>query len=393
MKKRLKSVFFILALLIAAGAARASASHLIDRGFTGHQMLDVFNLINMGGRVYDPVVQQFLSPDPYVQFPDNTQNLNRYAYCLNSPLMYTDPDGEWVQYVVGAIMGGISGWQIGKAQGAKGWEMAGYILGGAIIGTATAGIGTAVSSAVSTSVAAAGGTAMQSAVASGMIGGMVTNGINAAGMTALAGGNVVDVLGATIKGTVIGGFSGAAGAAAFQGMNNLLTNDIVKHIGKVTITIKNPLSSLPTNTLSYMAGSTASQVTTNLLNGRKPFQGVDYGLNLGILLPLTTDVIKYIPSFNHYIAKKNTTDYFPGPTTRADRSRYELSPSGDLIIKQMLYYLEYRETDFDEYIRVELWKTLFPDGIYERSIFVDGTFIPSYRNIIQSIYNFNIWKK
>ena len=28
--------------------------------------------------------------------PDNTQNLNRYAYCLNSPLMYTDPTGEQV---------------------------------------------------------------------------------------------------------------------------------------------------------------------------------------------------------------------------------------------------------------------------------------------------------
>ena len=30
-------------------------NYLIDRGFTGHQHLDVFKLINMGGRVYDPV--------------------------------------------------------------------------------------------------------------------------------------------------------------------------------------------------------------------------------------------------------------------------------------------------------------------------------------------------
>ena len=73
-------------------------THLIDRGFTFHQHLNVFNLINMGGRVYDPVVGQFLSPDPYVQAPDNTQNMNRYAYCINSPLMYTDPTGEKMKW-------------------------------------------------------------------------------------------------------------------------------------------------------------------------------------------------------------------------------------------------------------------------------------------------------
>ena len=84
--------------------------HLIDRGFTMHQHLDAFNLINMNGRVYDPIVQQFLSPDPYVQDPENTQNLNRYSYCLNSPLMYTDPTGEQVlgynPYFIGSF--GIS---------------------------------------------------------------------------------------------------------------------------------------------------------------------------------------------------------------------------------------------------------------------------------------------
>ncbi len=37
---------------------------------------------------------RFLSPDPYVQAPDNTQNLNRYTYCLNNPLRYVDPTGE-----------------------------------------------------------------------------------------------------------------------------------------------------------------------------------------------------------------------------------------------------------------------------------------------------------
>lgn len=68
-------------------------SPLTDHGYTGHEMMDAFNLINMNGRAYDPVVAQFLSPDPFVQYPENPQSYNRYAYCLNNPLRYTDPSG------------------------------------------------------------------------------------------------------------------------------------------------------------------------------------------------------------------------------------------------------------------------------------------------------------
>lgn len=64
------------------------------RGYTGHEMLPEFDLVNMNGRLYDPVLGVFLSPDNYVQDPDNSQNYNRYSYCLNNPLKYTDPSGE-----------------------------------------------------------------------------------------------------------------------------------------------------------------------------------------------------------------------------------------------------------------------------------------------------------
>lgn len=53
-------------------------------------MLNEFNLINMNGRVYDPVLGWFLSPDKYVQEGDNSQNYNSYSYCLNNPLKYAD---------------------------------------------------------------------------------------------------------------------------------------------------------------------------------------------------------------------------------------------------------------------------------------------------------------
>ena len=40
------------------------------RGYTGHEMMSEFGLINMNGRLYDPVIGRFLSPDNYVQLPD-----------------------------------------------------------------------------------------------------------------------------------------------------------------------------------------------------------------------------------------------------------------------------------------------------------------------------------
>ena len=64
-----------------------------DRGFTGHEQLDQFGLINMNGRMYDPLAARFLSPDIMVQDPTSTQSFNRYAYCLNNPLRYVDPSG------------------------------------------------------------------------------------------------------------------------------------------------------------------------------------------------------------------------------------------------------------------------------------------------------------
>ncbi|MBX2907215.1 MAG: VCBS repeat-containing protein [Taibaiella sp.] len=64
-----------------------------ERGFTGHEHYDLFDIIDMNGRVYDPVLGRFLSADPVIQDMTNLQCLNRYSYCANNPLSFTDPSG------------------------------------------------------------------------------------------------------------------------------------------------------------------------------------------------------------------------------------------------------------------------------------------------------------
>jgi hypothetical protein len=83
----------------------------------------------MNGRLYDPKLHRFLQPDNYIQDPSNTQNYNRYGYCYNNPLKYTDVTGEWfglddlivaaASFVIGYVGSGLStgnwGWSSVKA--------------------------------------------------------------------------------------------------------------------------------------------------------------------------------------------------------------------------------------------------------------------------------------
>ncbi|VVH51526.1 hypothetical protein BPUTSESOX_170, partial [uncultured Gammaproteobacteria bacterium] len=76
---------------------------LTNRGFTGHEHIDEMGFIHMNGRVYDPQIGRFLSADPYIQDPYNTQSYNRYSYVINNPLKYTDPTGNFFGIILSFI--------------------------------------------------------------------------------------------------------------------------------------------------------------------------------------------------------------------------------------------------------------------------------------------------
>ncbi|MBN1951398.1 MAG: hypothetical protein JW801_09345 [Bacteroidales bacterium] len=167
---------------------------LFDRGFTGHEHLDVFQLVNMNGRLYDAQTATFLSPDNFVQvagitysvdrinlnqdyfffgfentrwptplleyeqliknfYPNKsdysnyfsnttihsdsvlqhfiTQNFNRYIYGLNNPTKYTDPTGE--NFIETLLDAGFETFQGIIALGiVAGTIWAGFLLGDAV---------------------------------------------------------------------------------------------------------------------------------------------------------------------------------------------------------------------------------------------------------------------
>jgi RHS repeat-associated protein len=135
----------------------ARTSFLFARGYTLHEHLDAFNLINMNGRMYDPQVARFLSPDPYIQNDGNWLNYNRYAYCLNSPLSYTDPSGNEITFMAAmliysgasALFNGLySANASGNFDWSGFWQGAGTSLAFSAMGMGFGQLGGAVSSAL-----------------------------------------------------------------------------------------------------------------------------------------------------------------------------------------------------------------------------------------------------
>jgi RHS repeat-associated protein len=70
------------------------ASFQVSRRFTG-QILDAESgLYYYNARYYDPELGRFTQPDTTIPDISNPQSYNRYAYCVNNPLRYNDPDGR-----------------------------------------------------------------------------------------------------------------------------------------------------------------------------------------------------------------------------------------------------------------------------------------------------------
>ena len=221
-------------------ATESTPGLMLGRGFTGHEHLPLFGLINMNARLYDPVLGRFLSPDPYVQILDYTQAFNRYSYCMNSPLCYVDENGEFIWFVIGAA---VIGGAINVATHWKSidnvWQGLGYFGVGAAagaIGAATGGV--------------AGGAGFIGGAIGGFVGGATSGFTLGFGNTLVDGGNISDAFSnglngafyGSITGSVTGGLIGG-GMSFIKGQNFWTGQNIAP--GRNAFSIKNtPVSTV-----------------------------------------------------------------------------------------------------------------------------------------------------
>lgn len=144
------------------------------RGFTGHEHVSQFSLVNMNGRMYDPVLGRMLSPDVAIPLPYSTQGYNRYGYANNNPLVYVDKDGNCWHIVIGAALGAVINLGMKAVQGKIhnfGDGFAAVVIGAAAgaAGAATGGaalsyFGISATSIAGGAIAGATGTAIASPV-------------------------------------------------------------------------------------------------------------------------------------------------------------------------------------------------------------------------------------
>lgn len=245
---------------------QTQTSFPFSRGYTGHEHYDSFKIINANARLYDPMIGRFFSPDPFVQAPDFTQNYNRYSYCMNNPVMFSDPDGEIVWFIpviIGAAVGAYAGASIQSGTAAfwnwkpDAWKGA---IAGAIVGaTLGYGIAGAIGATGMTTVAANGATVVTKSA--GLVSSMLNSGTVNITMNAISGGGWDGVWKAGVVGLATGGWNATGGFGMVKGFG--ATSGIGKLAGK----------------LGYqMIGTTMSSIGNNWARGENPFSKVTLGV-------------------------------------------------------------------------------------------------------------------
>jgi RHS repeat-associated protein len=66
----------------------------VSKRYTGQILDEDTGLYYYNFRYYDPVLGRFVQPDDIIPNLADPQSYNRYSYCVNNPLRYTDPSGH-----------------------------------------------------------------------------------------------------------------------------------------------------------------------------------------------------------------------------------------------------------------------------------------------------------
>jgi hypothetical protein len=236
-----------------------------------------------------------LQPDNFVQDPSNTQNYNRYGYCYNNPLKYTDVTGEWFGWddLAVAFVGGVINW------GANGFQFNAAGLGYFVTGTA-AGIATYY-----------GGPVAGAAVLG--IGNSVTNQLSTTGKV-----DGWQIFGDTLTTIAISGASAGIGKYIAPYLDPVVNSIVVNSVIRETVkqSVSNAISGFAIGgAMEFARGGTLNDALNGGLSGLK--SGAALGAANGLILGYVAVKAKTVAS------KENTTQTQTEPTTEKSTATKE----------------------------------------------------------------------
>ena len=174
---------------------------------------DENGLYYMRARYYNPDIKRFINLDVLLGSIDEGQSLNRYAYVNGNPVLYTDPEGQFVWIIAGTAAGFLVGGGADLVvQGiTKGWN---NINTKEVIVSATAGAATGF-------IATTG---------IPLVGAIIGNAaIGAGGYVATQSWNEEPI---TAKGVLMG--TAAGGIGGWIGGSGMLSGSTGKELSKIT---------------------------------------------------------------------------------------------------------------------------------------------------------------
>ncbi|MGB4695198.1 MAG: RHS repeat-associated core domain-containing protein, partial [Bacilli bacterium] len=130
--------------------------------YKGYFYDDYTRLYYCNSRYYDPEIGRWINADDigYLDL-ENISGLNLYCYCMNNPIMMSDPEGnlpKWAKLVIGGALvvgaialtictAGTTSVAIATALGLKAGTLTAAVVGGAIAGAAVGAVTGAMISA------------------------------------------------------------------------------------------------------------------------------------------------------------------------------------------------------------------------------------------------------
>ena len=103
--------------------------------YRGYYYDNESGLYYLQSRYYDPAVCRFVNADGYASTGQGVLGYNMFAYCNNSPIIASDPDGEWLNVVVGMVVGAAVNCGIAIAEG----KSAGGVIMATVCGLVSGG--------------------------------------------------------------------------------------------------------------------------------------------------------------------------------------------------------------------------------------------------------------